>query len=191
MQLLNITPNYMNLLCTAAGTCRGTLIAPKSAVETIIQSGHLSVLEHASASFHIECSRKVLAQFTRHRHFSFTVQSTRVCPLHSSTLQIGKSVLAQALKAQMAAYRRAIDEGMPIEDASYLLPEGAVCSLVVTGNFRTWLEFLPKRLCKRALPEFRQTALQIHEELAKAAPEIFDRNLMHCEKCTERSCTFK
>jgi thymidylate synthase (FAD) len=189
MQLLSVTPDYMNLLCTAAGQCHGKLTAPKSAIETIIQSGHLSVLEHATATFYIKCSRKVLAQFTRHRHFSFTVQSSRVCRL-TNMYQGLTTEVDKVLESMFQAYDKALADGISCEEASYLLPEGAVCSLVVTGNFRTWLEFLPKRLCKRALPEFRQIASQIHEELAKAVPEVFDRQLMNCTKCTERSCNF-
>lgn len=187
MQLLSVTPDYMNLLCTAAGQCHGRLTAPKSAIEVIIQSGHLSVLEHATASFQVECSRKVLAQFTRHRHFSFTVESSRVS---NPWNYYAPGIVKEAVQEQMDIYNNLLKEGVSLENASYALPEGAVCSLVVTGNFRTWLEFLPKRLCKRALPEFRQIASQIHEQLAKAAPEVFDRQLLNCKQCTERSCNF-
>ena len=47
-------------------------------LKKIIKSGHLSVLEHASFSFGIEgVSRALLAQLTRHRIASFSVQSQR------------------------------------------------------------------------------------------------------------------
>ena len=80
---------------------------------------------------------------------------------------------------------------MKEEAAAYLLPQGARTSIVVTGNFRAWFEYLPKRLCKRAMPEHRELADKIHKELATAVPEIFDRGFMNCANCTERSCNFK
>jgi thymidylate synthase (FAD) len=47
-------------------------------LKRIIKSGHLSVLEHASFSFGVEgVSRALLAQLTRHRIASFSVQSQR------------------------------------------------------------------------------------------------------------------
>lgn len=44
----------------------------------IVNSGHTSTLEHITFTFAIEgVSRSLLAQITRHRHFSFSVQSQR------------------------------------------------------------------------------------------------------------------
>lgn len=84
-----------------------------------------------------------------------------------------------------------LDDGAAEQDAAYWLPQGAMTDIVVTGNFRAWYEYLPKRLCRRAMPEHRELAELIHKELAKVAPEIFDRCFLNCEHCTERSCEFK
>ena len=91
----------------------------------------------------------------------------------------------------MIPYQKALEEGVPEQDAAYLLPQGVRTSIVVTGNFRTWFEYLPKRLCRRAMPEHRELAEAIQKELAKAAPEIFNRTFMNCANCNERSCEFK
>ena len=51
-------------------------------LERIMQSGHLSVLEHAVFTFAVEgVSRVLLAQLTRHRIASFSVQSQRYVSL--------------------------------------------------------------------------------------------------------------
>ena len=51
-------------------------------LERIMESGHLSVLEHASFTFAVEgISRVLLAQLTRHRIASFSVQSQRYVSL--------------------------------------------------------------------------------------------------------------
>ena len=48
--------------------------------KTCKASGHTSVLEHISFTFHITgVSRTLLAQLTRHRHASFSVRSQRYC----------------------------------------------------------------------------------------------------------------
>jgi thymidylate synthase (FAD) len=92
----------------------------------------------------------------------------------------------------MGLYTAALEDGIAPEEARYFLPQGIKTKLVVTGNFRAWFEYLPKRLCKRAMPEHRKVAEAILAELKKAAPEIFDRNFMNCGvSCKEKGCEFK
>lgn len=63
--------------CTGGmSMCYGAKCSINSLVKAV-SAGHLSLLEHANATFELECSQKCLAQITRHRHFSFTVESTR------------------------------------------------------------------------------------------------------------------
>ena len=141
-ELISITPDYMELLKTACSQPYGKDVTDKS-VKKIIESGHLSVLEHCYASFLVKCSVRVLGQLTRHRHLSFTVKSAR----------------------------------------------GSQFDTFVNPN--TFEGELPKRLCRRAMPEHRELAEQIHKELAKAAPEIFYRTFLNCINCIESSCEFK
>lgn len=52
----------------------------------IVKSGHTSTLEHISFTFTVEgVSRALLAQLTRHRHMSFSVQSQRYVKLSSES----------------------------------------------------------------------------------------------------------
>ena len=45
---------------------------------TLFEQGHMSILEHASATFYLTgVSRALLAEITRHRHLSFSVRSQR------------------------------------------------------------------------------------------------------------------
>lgn len=185
-KLISITPNYMELLTTAAGKCYNNKVGAKG-IEKIIEAGHVSVLEHCSASFEVECSVRVLGQLTRHRHLSFTVQSSR----GSEFTEMTTPNLHGSMHEQMlSAYHEALGNGMSYEDAAYLLPQGAMTKLVVTGNFRAWFEYLPKRMCKRALAEHRELAFDILMELVEAAPEVFDRDFMNCKACKEHSCSF-
>ena len=193
-KLISITPDYMGVLKTACSQPYGKDITDK-AVKKIIESGHLSVLEHCSATFLVHCSARVLGQLTRHRHLSFTCKSARgskfdklVNPFTGESddlrdYQCGRSYLSALQDNEKVRFEE--------QDAAYFLPQGVETSLVVTGNFRAWYEYLPKRLCQRAMPEHKRLAQTIQEVLADSAPEIFDRNFLNCKHCTERSCKFK
>lgn len=191
----------METLKVACSKPYGSTITP-AAIQRILESGHLSVLEHCYASFEVKCSVRVLGQLTRHRHLSFTCKSARGSEF--DTMVIPDSVL----ESEYPLIRNKLDKTHWLtldaignykdmvsryaeQDAAYFLPQGIQTDLVVTGNFRAWFEYLPKRLCRRAMPEHRELARLIQQELAKAAPEIFDRNFMNCEGCKERSCEFK
>ena len=187
-KLISITPDYMQLLKRAAGQCYQTEANDK-VIQHIIEAGHLSVLEHCTASFEVTCSISVLLQLTRHRHLSFTVQSSRGSELNNFYVT-GKNAIDVSVVRRMESYHDACMK-TSCEDAAYLLPKAAEYKLVVTGNFRAWFEYLPKRLCKRAQREHRDLATLIYVELAENAPEIFSRNMKGCEKCTESRCEFK
>nr|DAI65844.1 MAG TPA: Thymidylate synthase complementing protein [Bacteriophage sp.] len=191
VDLISMTPNYMALLECACKQPYGKDVTEKS-IKKIIESGHLSVLEHCYASFLVTCSVRVLGQLTRHRHLSFTCKSARgsrfdtlVNPYTLESVPLGDFNVGRTYNSALN------DTDTKEEQAAYFLPQGVETSLVVTGNFRAWYEYLPKRLCKRAMPEHRKLAELIQERLADAAPEIFDKNFMNCKKCTERSCDFK
>lgn len=189
--LVSVTPNYMELLKLACSKPYGNDVSDKG-IQHIINSGHLSVLEHCYASFEVECSVRVLGQLTRHRHLSFTCKSARGSKFDVLELPHGDFAVFKDLSGVvMLPYQKALEEGVPEQDAAYLLPQGVRTSIVVTGNFRAWFEYLPKRLCRRAMPEHRELAEHIHKELAKAVPEVFDRDFMNCLNCNERSCEFK
>ena len=89
VELLTYTPNADQLIAAAAKLCYA-----KSDIDTLLDNlspektekfldmlsdlGHESPIEHASFTFGIEgVSRALLAQITRHRHASFSVQSQR------------------------------------------------------------------------------------------------------------------
>lgn len=202
-ELISMTPNYMELLKTACRQPYGNDVNEKG-IKAIIESGHLSVLEHCYASFLVKCSVRVLGQLTRHRHLSFTCKSARGSTFDIVVIPDGMIAFAKQhgvsqetidsmvdKNPMLHAYKDCIKDGLKEQDAAYFLPQGVETSLVVTGNFRAWYEYLPKRLCRRAMPEHRKLAEDIHKLLADAAPEIFDRSMLNCDNCKERSCEFK
>ena len=87
--LIAHTPEPEKVIAMASRTCYSPLdlAGLKDKAETadnaayirrVLASGHTSVIEHASFTFGIEgVSRTLLAQITRHRMASFSVQSQR------------------------------------------------------------------------------------------------------------------
>lgn len=187
-KLISYTRDYMPVLLRAASQSYQKIASDK-VIEHIIQAGHWSVLEHCMATFECAASISVLLQITRHRHLSFTVQSSRGSEL-TSYRHTGNRIIDADNEVAMCQYKALINGGEQYEEAAYLLPKAAEYSFVVSGNLRAWMEYLPKRLCKRAMPEHRELAQEIAQELRYAMPEIFDRDLMACDTCRETSCGF-
>jgi len=193
VKLISYSKDYLELILGASAKCYGR--QPKS-IEPLVKSQHLSVLEHAYATFDIKCSLGVLGQITRHRHFSFTVKSTRGADFEDycipDEIDYGIRVMyLSAIEDAFDVYQELIANGVAKQDAAYVLPKATMTELRITGNLRSWFEYLPKRVCKRAMPEHREIAIGIQHELALVMPEIFDRNFRNCDNCKEeKKCAF-
>lgn len=187
-RLVTSTSKPMDILKMAAGECYQTT-ATNGVIKHIVQAGHLSVLEHCTATFEVTCSITTLLQLTRHRHLSFTVQSSRGSKL-TSTYETGHPAIDGEVKRIMQEYERLLEFGYAKQDAAYVLPKAAQYKLIVTGNFRAWFEYLPKRLCKRASKEHQELAQHIYHELMVVCPEVFGFVKPNCANCKESGCSF-
>lgn len=172
-------------------------------IHNILRQNHWSVLEHNSFSFLIEdVPRYLTHELVRHRHFSFSQESQRyvkvskeaaeviISPLVSDGLDatelefIGRGVdhpLTNGYKQDLALYHQTYKE---MRDAGHNhktaagearrhLPESLSTKILVTGNARTWAEFLSKRDAPAAEATIRQLAGIIGDQLADVFPEVF------------------
>lgn len=190
IKLISYPDNYIYILKLACSKPYGKDVSVKG-IQNIITSGHLSILEHIYIVMEIECSVAVLGQLTRHRHFSFTCQSARGKEFDTFIEPIEFKEYPLKNTSAGMCYQDALGECMSYQDARYYLPQGVKTSIVMSGNARSWYEYLPKRLCKRAMPEHKALAELIYAELKAAMPEIFNRAFMNCDRCTEAKCTFR
>ena len=190
--LLAITENAESLIAMAARVSRRgdhKLTATdedRLLIGRLIRDGHESVLEHASATFLIEgISRCCLAQLTRHRLASFTVESQRRDRVGGYKMQefvhprsvekCGAMIKAnEAAYACIAAYDALIKAGVPAEDARYYLPQGVTTRLVMTANFREWHHIIKLRTAPDAQWEIRELADRIRFILKTLAPSVFE-----------------
>ena len=165
----------------AARMCYGAKDGMKALLHAI-DSGHDSLLEHEKFTFHVEdVSRVLLAQLTRHRIASFSVRSQRYC---GATLDyvIPRTIyeddelmadLYRALNASEAFYTKAVNKGVPAEDARYFTYQAGITELVMTMNIRELRHFLSLRCCRRAQWEIRELADEVLRQAREVLPEFF------------------
>ena len=122
VKIISMTPDAMTLLKRAAGQCYQKE-ASDAVIRHIIKAGHLSVLEHCYATFEVSCSIVVLLQLTRHRHLSFTVQSSRGSKL-KTTYDTDHPAIDGEVARIMDEYEKLIERGYSKEDAAYVAKGG-------------------------------------------------------------------
>jgi thymidylate synthase (FAD) len=161
----------------------------------LLQVGHLSVLEHASATFYLRgVSRAVTHEFLRHRHFSYSELSPRAEP-H----EVVEPVAVAADPVLHRRFRTAVDQAAQayrdllegLEQAAADRPDGSLArkqarqaarsvlplaqttAVVVTGNYRAWRHFIGMRATEAADVELRTLAVALLTELQREAPHAF------------------
>ena len=181
IQLKAYTIEPDTLCGDAAAICTASSNGERSLMHSL-RSGHETVLEHASFTFQVEgLSRASLAQLTRHRLASFSVQSQRFVRILGIDLVIPDSIrnsefyeeAGSLMEDVMNLYQRMVDAGIPPEDARYVTPQAVPTALIFTMNVRELRHFFSLRCCNRAQWEIRQMADQMLTMCKKVAPPLF------------------
>ena len=153
-------------------------------VDKLLDLGHLSPIEHASFTFGVEgVSRALLAQITRHRIASFSVQSQRYVAQKDLNYVVPETIYAlgddaiEEFRLQMQTinnwYSKWLEAGLPAEDARFVLPNAAETKMIITMNARELLHFLELRCCNRAQWEIRALAWVMLGMVRREAPSLF------------------
>lgn len=175
VELVNYMPNPVETMALAVSKCYDT--EPKeSVVKGCIKRKHDSVTEHSVYVFNVTgVTRAFLAQITRHRHLSFTVESQRytvqdsyVIPDHLPPEQ--KAYLESTIIRSFEGYKYLLSMGMAKEDARLALPEATEVKMVVSGNYRAWMKFCELRLDKHAQWEIRSFAKEVDRLIHEVTP---------------------
>ena len=157
---------------------------------TLGQLGHWSIAEHATATLYFTgVSRAFLAELTRHRHLSFSVESQRFIDANDANIVLPPAVREQDLTVQTKfAWRvkEAIEkyELLQIalihlpkkqrnEAARGLLPNCIETRMVVTGNLRAWNEVIQRRTQPDADAEMQEVMRLAKDQLRTVSPIIF------------------
>ena len=159
-------------------------------IEKLMNMGHESVLEHVSFTFGIEgVSRVLLAQLTRHRIASYSVQSQRYVSYENGfgyiipeSIEALGNDAAGKFRMQMETIEEWYREWQQAlgqqgeksnEDARFVLPNACETRIIVTMNARELLHFFSLRMCSRAQWEIRNMAEQMFLLCLKTAPSLF------------------
>lgn len=163
-------------------------------IDKVVSMGHLSTVEHAVFTFGIEgVSRSLLAQITRHRIASFSVQSQRYVGIKMPEGQTFGYIIPPAIKALGKEAEEDFSKQMQIiqgwynewadklggqgesvfEDARFVLPNAAETKILCTMNARELRHFFALRCCNRAQWEIRELAWRMLALAKEAAPHIF------------------
>ena len=191
-------PVYLDLCQDAAAICTNAKNKAKAFAHAV-GSGHNSVLEHAGFTFRVEgVSRVLLAQLTRHRLASFSVESQRYCGANMDTIVPGSMAIADLVddiievrRAVKNLYEKSVSLGVPEEDARYFTLQGGITNLIVTMNARELHHFFSLRCCNRAQWEIRELADMMLAICKNRFPEWFENAGPDCVrgKCPEtRPC---
>ena len=186
--LIQATPNPIGTISTIASICYDSNPKdPMKLVKHLYKSGHHSVFEHIYFTFKIEgISRACSHQLVRHRHCSFTQRSQRYCSEDGFGVVEPKSIghdveSAAEYNASVIdmryAYAQMQSNGVPNEDARYILPNACETSLYLSCNLRELIHICNERLCSKAQWEIR--------DLVKKMVELVDPELkfMLVPKC--------
>ena len=144
VKLIAYTPMPEQLISAAAKTCYSaatvdTLLdgldeeKTQSYLTMLTEIGHESPIEHASFTFAIEgISRSLLAQITRHRMASFSVQSQRYVREHAIELVIPHEI--EAIPEAKEAFLKAMeDDQKTYENLTAILQERHMQTFLAEG----------------------------------------------------------
>jgi thymidylate synthase (FAD) len=154
-----------------------------SLLEKLLSMGHVSAFEHAQFVLGAEgISRACSHQLVRHRLASYSQQSQRYVTLREVQAVIPPSLsehpalgrlFSEKLEELWQFYARMVDQGVPAEDARYILPNACETKIVVSMNARELRHFFSLRLCRRAQWEIRRLAFEMLRAVAPLAPRLF------------------
>ena len=138
-------------------------------------SGHGSVLEHVSFTFHVsEISRSCSHQIVRHRLASYDQRSQRYCDEDGFGYYTPPSAGSEydtCMKTIEKMYIELKKTGLHKEDAREVLPNACHTQMYITMNLRELAHFMNLRLCTRAQAQIREVAQLMRQEVLDVCPE--------------------
>lgn len=212
VSLITSTPEPDRVVAAAARLCYSPVPASDLAREFTMEeaarllkhlrrSGHLSPFEHASFVFAVDgISRACSHQLVRHRIASFSQQSQRYVRASRPDYVTPPSIAAskplhkeyqRAIDALFALYGKFTAQGIPNEDARFLLPNAAVTHLVMSMNLRELIHISALRLCTNSQWEIRSLFRAVKDVLTRLDPFLGSLLQPRCEDlgyCPEMHC---
>lgn len=189
--LMAMTPDAEDLIERACRTCYLSFhrykppASTEELIKKVIRKKHHSVLEHASATFRIKGGSRVFThELVRHRLMSPSQESQRyveygktrdfdvVVPPKIKESSYCDRYLSMAIEAERM-YSEMVANGIPKEDARFVLPNGTTSEIVISANLREFRHIFQVRCNPRAQWEIREICLEMLRILKEKAPIVF------------------
>jgi thymidylate synthase (FAD) len=191
--LLSYTKDAERLCASAGHSCYSRKTASEllsslpeekvgKVIDSVMDSGHHSVIEHASFTFSVEgVSRAMTHQLVRHRIASYSQTSQRYVSLKEPSYVVPETIegdeelereFRELMERSWKAYRKLVEK-VPLEDARYVLPNACTTNITVTMNARELWHFFTLRTCRRAQWEIRAVAEEMLKQAKEVAPKLF------------------
>ena len=203
MSIQDASTDAETLLTMAGRNCYRSFHRPNEATyddadylrRTLGDQGHWSIAEHATATLYFTgVSRAFLAELTRHRHLSFSVESQRFINANDANIVVPPALRAskrQSLNLRDEMERTndvytylvnllEFEDGLPRkqarEAARAVVPNMVETRMVVTGNLRAWHEVIERRTQPDADAEMQEVMLLAKDQLHTVSPIIFPQD---------------
>lgn len=200
MSIQDASTDAETLLTMAGRNCYRSFHRPNSKTyndadylrRTLGQQAHWSIAEHATATLYFTgVSRAFLAELTRHRHLSFSVESQRFLNANDANIVMppamrdldeeSKENFLWRVDESITDYKNAqtalnrLPKKQRNEAARALLPNAVETCMVVTGNLRCWHEVIQRRTQPDADAEMQEVMRLAKAELHTISPIIFPK----------------
>ena len=159
----------------------------KTLLTNCITRGHESVLEHEKVTVRIYSDIGSYKDLTRHRHASFSVESTRYCsydkdkfgneisfinPIYMEDKDVYKT-WENTMKEIENGYKKMKELGATTDMCREILPHSTAAEYTMTANIREWKHILALRTTKHVHPSIRQVLIPLLKYFKEEMPEIF------------------
>ena len=200
MGIQDASTDAETLLTMAGRNCYRSFHRPNEATyddadylrRTLGEQGHWSIAEHATATLYFTgVSRAFLAELTRHRHLSFSVESQRFIDANDANIVLPPAVreldkgdqdwflfLAEESIEDYKAIQADLNhlpKKQRNEAARGLLPNCVETRMVVSGNLRAWHEVIQRRTQPDADAEMQEVMRLAKDQLRTVSPIIFPK----------------
>ena len=160
----------------------------KTLLKNCINRGHESVLEHEKITIQMICDIGVYKDLTRHRHASFSIESTRYCnynkdkfdnelkfikPCNIEPGQIYAFWMNEMQNIEHT-YQEMSRRGCTPDQMRMILPHSTAATVTMTANIREWKHILELRCTKHAHPSVQQVMIPLLLYFKEKMPEIFN-----------------
>ena len=150
-------------------------------LKRIAKDGHLTPFEHVVLTWEIRAPRAICDQFRTYRwssqsHFSYRWGKPEKFGFYTPAdiADQTRDLYYESYDKALESYHKLVKDGVPREQARFVLPQGQYSQFWMTINFRNLVHLLEERMDEHAQWEIQQYANAMRELTAVVVPALAD-----------------